>query len=83
MTYDNVTVVVSLLRKVLCVGSVKPGPRVGGILRANDPLYIIHYTLSIIRSWVDIFIEGLFPLASEAHCGYTSLHKYVITIYFL
>ena len=26
------------------------------------------------------FIKGLFPLASEAHCGYTSLHKYVITI---
>ena len=23
---------------------------------------------------------GLFPLASEAHCGFTSLHKYVITI---
>ena len=26
------------------------------------------------------FIKGLFPLASEAHCRYTTLHKYVITI---
>ena len=25
------------------------------------------------------FIEGLFPLAIEAHCGYTSLNEYVIT----
>ena len=24
--------------------------------------------------------KGLFPLSSEAHCGYTSLYKYVITI---
>ena len=27
------------------------------------------------------FVEGLFPLASEAHCGYPSLHKYVFTIF--
>ena len=26
------------------------------------------------------FAEGLFPLVSEAHCGYTSLHEYVIQI---
>ena len=26
------------------------------------------------------FVKGLFPLASEAHRGYTSLHEYVITI---
>ena len=25
-------------------------------------------------------VEGLFPLASEAHCWYTSLHKFVTTI---
>ena len=29
------------------------------------------------------FEEGLFPLASEAHCGYTSFHKFVVTICFL
>ena len=26
-------------------------------------------------------IIGLFPLASEAHCRYTSLHKYVINFF--
>ena len=25
-------------------------------------------------------VEGLIPLTSDAHCGYTSLHEYVITI---
>ena len=26
------------------------------------------------------FVEGLFPRVSEAHSGYTSLQKYVITV---
>ena len=26
------------------------------------------------------FVEGLSSCVSDAHCGYTSLHKYVITI---
>ena len=26
------------------------------------------------------FIEGFFPRVPEAHCGYTSLHEYAITI---
>ena len=26
------------------------------------------------------FVKGLFPIASEAHCGYTSLHKCVIYV---
>ena len=26
------------------------------------------------------FVKGIFPLASEAHCGCTSLHEYVNTI---
>ena len=26
------------------------------------------------------FVEGLIPRVSEAHCGYTSSHEYVITI---
>ena len=29
------------------------------------------------------FVNGLFPLASEAHCGYASLLEYVITILYL
>ena len=29
---------------------------------------------------VKIFVEGLIPRVSEAHCGYASLHEYVITI---
>ena len=34
----------------------------------------------VTHNYIINFVEGLFPLASEAHCGYTSLHKYVITI---
>ena len=26
------------------------------------------------------YVKGLFPRVSEAHCVYTSLHKYVTTI---
>ena len=35
------------------------------------------------RDWHNYFInflEGLIPRVSEAHCEYTSLHEYVITI---
>ena len=34
----------------------------------------------VTHNYIINFVEGLFPLASEAHCGYTSLHEYVITI---
>ena len=34
----------------------------------------------VTHNYIINFVEGLFPLASEAHRGYTSLHKYVITI---
>ena len=35
-------------------------------------LYIHYYFIN--------FVEGLIPCVSEAHCGYTSLQEYVITI---
>ena len=34
----------------------------------------------VTHNYIIKFVEGLFPPESEAHCGYTSLHKYVITI---
>ena len=34
----------------------------------------------VTHNYIINFVEELFPLASEAHCGYISLHKYVITI---
>ena len=34
----------------------------------------------VTNNYIIHFFEGLFPLASEAQCGYTSLHEYVITI---
>ena len=37
--------------------------------------YDMLHTITIFN-----FMEGLFPLMKEAHCGYTSLHEYVITI---
>ena len=37
----------------------------------------------VTHNYIINFVEGLFPLASEAHFGYTSLHKYVITIILL
>ena len=32
------------------------------------------------KQYINNFVEGLYPLMSEAHCGYTSLQEYVITI---
>ena len=47
-------------------------------------LFFLVFLLSIVymftHNYIINFVDGLFPLASEAHCGYTSLHKYVITI---
>ena len=34
----------------------------------------------VTHNYIINFAEGLFPLVSEAHCGYTSLHEYVIQI---
>ena len=45
-----------------------------GLFTCYDILrHITHYYLIS-------FVEGLFPHESEAHCGYTSLQEYVITI---
>ena len=38
-------------------------------------MFVVSYKLVIIN-----FDEGLFPRVSEAHCGYTSLQEYFITI---
>ena len=50
----------------------------------NDLLLLgsrIFYMLQHVTDYFLInFINGLSPFASEAHCGYTSLHEYVITI---
>ena len=34
----------------------------------------------VTHNYIINFIKRLLPLASEAHCGYTSLHKYVVLI---
>ena len=34
----------------------------------------------VTHNYIINSVEGLFPLASEVHCGCTSLHEYVITI---
>ena len=41
---------------------------------------IIYILRHVTHNYITNFVEGLFPLASEAHCGYTSLHKCIITI---
>ena len=46
-----------------------------GLFTCFDMLW--HVTHNCINN----FIKGLLPLVSEAHCGYTSLPKYVITIF--
>ena len=35
----------------------------------------------VTHNYIINFVEGLFPLVSEAYCGYTSLHEYVIMIF--
>ena len=34
----------------------------------------------VTHNYIFNFVEGLLPLAGEAHCEYTSLHEYVIKI---
>ena len=34
----------------------------------------------VTHNYIINFVEGLFPLESEAYCGYTSLQEYVITM---
>ena len=34
----------------------------------------------VTHNYIINFVEELFPLASEAHCGYISLQEYVIAI---
>ena len=34
----------------------------------------------VTHNYIIDFVEGLFPLASEAHCECPSLHEYAITI---
>ena len=42
---------------------------------------LFYYVLQHVTNYYLIsFVEGLRPSVSEAHCGHTSLHKYVITI---
>ena len=39
---------------------------------------IIYMLWHVTHNYIINFVKGLFPLASKAHCRYTSLHKYVI-----
>ena len=44
-------------------------------------LWVVVYMLRHVTHYYLIsFVKGLFPRVSEAQCGYTSLHEYVITI---
>ena len=46
-----------------------------------DNIFVYVYILRhVTHNYIINFIEGLFPLVSEAHCGYDFLHEYVITI---
>ena len=64
-----------LLEHILCPQLCK-----AWINQSWTDIVIIDPTITLKYQDIINFVERLFPLASEAHCGYTSLHKYVITI---
>ena len=45
-------------------------------------LWVVVYMLRhVTHYYLIIFVKGLSPRVSEAQCGYTSLHEYVITTF--
>ena len=60
-------------------GDIIPTPH-NSNLQGSLGSRIVYMLWHVTHYYFINFVEGLFPLASEEHSGYTSLHKYVITI---
>ena len=50
-------------------------------IELNTRIIGIQDCLHVSQYYFINFVEGLIPRVSKAHCGYTSLHEYVITIF--
>ena len=48
-----------------------------------DVIIMLRHVRTSFHNYIFNFVDWLFPLASEEHCGYTSLNEHVITIQLL